>query len=67
MVSLKEENYAPRRLKERPPPRDAEAKRVELRLLWTVLPQEVRQKTVRSLARLVVGHLKRREVRDEHS
>jgi hypothetical protein len=41
------------------------AKRIELRRLWTVLPEEAQQKTLRSLARIVIGHLERREVHDE--
>ena len=33
--------------------------------LWTVLPEEVRRKSLHCLARIVVGHLERREVRDD--
>jgi len=42
------------------------ATRIELKRLWTVLPEEARQKTLRCLARLLIGHLERREVHDEH-
>ena len=33
--------------------------------LWTVLPEEVRRKSLHCLARIVVGHFERREVRDD--
>ena len=48
-----------------PPPRDLSAKRVELRKLWAVLPDEAQRKALRSLARLVARHVERREVLDE--
>jgi len=48
-----------------PPPRDRSAKRIELTRLWTVLPEAMQQKTLRCLARIVVGHLERREVHDD--
>jgi len=40
-------------------------KRVELKRLWTVLPEEAQQKVLRSLTRIVIGHLERREAHDE--
>lgn len=47
------------------PPRDVLAKRIELIGLWKVLPEEAQQKTLRRLARIVVSHLERKEVRDD--
>ncbi len=47
------------------PPRDVLAKRIELTRLWTVLPEEAQQKTLRCLATIVVGHLERKEVHDD--
>jgi hypothetical protein len=41
------------------------AKRIELTRLWTVLPEEAQQKTLRCLATIVVGHLERKEVHDD--
>jgi hypothetical protein len=41
------------------------AKPLELTRLWMVLPEEARQKTLRCLAKIVVGHLERREVDDD--
>jgi hypothetical protein len=41
------------------------AKRIELTRLWTVLPEEAQQKTLRCLAAIVIGHLERKEVHDD--
>ena len=49
------------------PPRIVSARRTELTRLWTVLPKEARQRTLRCLAKIVVGHLERREVHDDRS
>ena len=65
MALLKEENYAPRRPKLRPPPPGVEAKRIELRRLWSVLPVAAQEKVLRSLTRIVISRLERREVHDE--
>jgi hypothetical protein len=62
---IKEESRVYPKSSQRPPPRDRSAKRIELTRLWTVLPEATQQKTLRCLARIVVGHLERREVHDD--
>jgi hypothetical protein len=42
------------------------AKRIELARLWTVLSEQAQQKTLRCLTAIVVGHLEREEVSDDH-
>ena len=49
-----------------PPPRQVLAKRIELARLWTVLSEQAQQKTLRCLTAIVVGHLEREEVSDDH-
>jgi hypothetical protein len=62
---IKEESRFYPRSSQCPPPRDGLAKRIELTRLWTVLPEEAQQKTLRCLAAIVVGHLERKEVHDD--
>jgi hypothetical protein len=62
---IKEVCHVHPRSSQRPPPRDQSRKRVQLTGLWTVLPEATRQKTLRCLARIVVDHLERKEVRDD--
>jgi hypothetical protein len=64
-VLSREESHVHLRPRQRPPPRKASAKPIELSRLWTVMPEQVQRKTLRCLARIVVGHLARREVHDE--
>ena len=64
-ASIKEESRVYRQIQPASPPRDVVAKRIELTRLWTVLPEAHAQKTLRCLARIVAGHLERKEVRDD--
>ena len=63
--SVKEVRPCSSEIKPASPPRDRSTKRVQLTGLWTVLPGATRQKTLRCLARIVVDHLERKEVRDD--
>jgi hypothetical protein len=65
ICSVKEVLHVHPRSSQRPPPRDRSTKRVQLTDLWTVLPGATRQKTLLCLARIVVDHLERKEVRDD--
>jgi hypothetical protein len=65
MTRSREVSYAHARFNQRPPPREAPAKRIALKRLWWELPEETRQKTLRCLANIIVGHHEPREVDDE--